>query len=496
MSVQLEDTKRTAIATQLAEMKEIQNLLILTDQTLLKATEDDDIRVQLQKMLEQDRKNLGILETVSIQHGVPGALQENVQHQVEEAQRLIHSSELTLLDKVFQHELLKHRQTMTGLIIHKAAQRVGADVEAAIAPIHTVNFENCAHQEQLKGILEVVGVRELTGVDADQGLWARAEDVAAAVIGVVGSVVTRLDDEMSIRDVLLMDHSKTDILFAELLGSNDPRKIQEYFGQLYRDVKIHGLAEEQVLYPALSPYYNKMQAIVEQTDHVIEMLDEIRMLNLTDPDFKARIEQLRLAVREHIDQEESDIFPNIREHLSHEQQKRMATEFKAAKSQLQEQAQSSPPPMPPTPAIQDNSSNSPDSWIIYLNQAIHWNRVFQAKAIINWVEAIILLVGDRQIRSFLQTEPLVNDEYSQLFYGLVFIIGIGYWWVSQNRIENLGIVKLGIYAQLSVFALLAYHTTIGHLHPFFLLSGILDLIFAILFSIFLYSNHQVAKQGF
>jgi len=65
------------------------------------------------------------------------------------------------------------KQTMTGLVIHKAAQVVGADIEAAITPLNTINFENRAHQEQLKGILEILGVRELTGLEPDQGLWGR-----------------------------------------------------------------------------------------------------------------------------------------------------------------------------------------------------------------------------------------------------------------------------------------------------------------------------------
>jgi hypothetical protein len=88
-------------------------------------------------------------------------------------------SELTLFEKVSQHELLKHKQTMTGLLIHKAAQVVGADIEAAIAPLNAVNFENRAHQEQLKGILEVLGVRELTGQEPYQGLWGRVQDAVA-----------------------------------------------------------------------------------------------------------------------------------------------------------------------------------------------------------------------------------------------------------------------------------------------------------------------------
>jgi len=44
-----------------------------------------------------------------------------------------------------------------------------------------------------------------------------------------------------------------DTLFAEILGSNDPEKIQEFLGN--SEYKVHGTAEEQVLYPAVRPYY-------------------------------------------------------------------------------------------------------------------------------------------------------------------------------------------------------------------------------------------------
>lgn len=61
---------------------------------------------------------------------------------IEQVQKLMESSDLSLFEKVQEHELLKHKQTMAGLLIHKAAQVVGADVETAIAPLNTVNFEN------------------------------------------------------------------------------------------------------------------------------------------------------------------------------------------------------------------------------------------------------------------------------------------------------------------------------------------------------------------
>ncbi|MBD1822521.1 hemerythrin domain-containing protein [Cyanobacteria bacterium FACHB-DQ100] len=484
MVMPLNATNRGAIAIQLAEMRSLQQLLISNDQCLINLVNDDHIRRRLLKMLEDDQKNLGILETVIIQSGIQSQPKRSIQQQLEEIQTQMQDSKLSVFEKVFQHELLKHRQTMTGLTIHKAAQLVGADVEAAIAPIHTVNFENRAHQEQLKGILEILGVRELTGQEPDQGLWARVEDAIAALTGVAGSVITRTDDEMSIRDLLLMDHTKSDILFAEILATDDPEKIQECFVQLYKDVSIHGLAEEQIVYHAASPYYRAMPDIVEQTDEAIGMLDEVRSLDVRDPDFKSKVKQVRQAVRDHINQEEKDIFPILKHNFSPEQQKQMATDFKAAKSKLQAHEQL-PHLLQQTSDRNHNHQWEEGSINNAMNNAMAWKRMFQVKAVINWIEAIVFLFADGWIRTALNTESLMNPEYNQLFYGFVIVIGIGYWWVGRDISQNHDIVRLGIIGQSSVFAILAYHTLLGKLHPFYLLSGVIDLTFAILFIVFL-----------
>ena len=97
-----------------------------------------------------------------------------------------------------------------------------------------------------------------------------------------------------------------------------------------------------------------------------------------------------------------------------------------------------------------------------------WKFIFQLKAVINWLESLALLFADRWIRDLLGEKPLTNPEYLQLFVVLVFVIGIGYWWVSQDISRNREIVKLGIYAQYSVFGVLAYQTLIGNVHPFYL----------------------------
>ncbi len=339
MYIYLDDSKRTAIAGKLADIKEVQNLLIANEEKLISACSDQDIRDRLGHMLVDDRKNLGILDTVSVQYGVQGQPRETVTMMVEKIGQLMAGSELSLYEKAAQHELLKHQQFMSGVLVHKAAQVVGADVEAAITPLNTVNFENRAHQEQLKGVLEVLGVRELTGQEAEQGLWARVQDSVAALSGIVGSAATQISgkSDMNIQDVIRMDHNKVNMLFMQIENSNDPQKIEEYFGQIYKDLSVHAEAEEQVVYPVVRPFYGETQELYDEQAEMKVMLAELKSSSPTATDFKAEIVRLKTAVMNHVRQEENMMFVAIRSNCSDQQQEQLATQFKSAKSKLQEQ---------------------------------------------------------------------------------------------------------------------------------------------------------------
>ncbi len=340
MVATLDDTKRSAIAIQLAGMKALQELIISNEQNLLSQVNDSEIQKRLHSMLESDRKDLEIIETVIVQYGIKAEPKETTKQLVEKTQQMMQGSELTVYEKLAQHELLKHGQVMAGIVLHKAAQVVGADIEAAITPLNTVNFENRAHQEQLKGMLEVVGTRELTGQDADQGIWARVQDAMAAASGVVGSVITNNTDkkDMNIQDIIRMDHAKVNTLFTELLQSDNPQKIQEYFGQIYKDLTAHSEAEEEVVYPGVRSFYGQgdTQELYDEQDDIKRILEEIKAISPSSPQFKEKIRQLMDVVGDHIRQEESTMFAAIRNNMSSDQSEQMATQFKAAKSRIQE----------------------------------------------------------------------------------------------------------------------------------------------------------------
>jgi hemerythrin superfamily protein len=346
MVTTLDDTKRLAIGERLADLRAFQAFIISNDQTLISICPDSDVRDRLQNMLEDDQKNLGIIDTVIVQYGIQSEPSAATNIFIQQFEQMMSGDEFTFYQKLIHHELLKHGQAMSGVMIHKAAQVVGADIEVAIAPLNTVNFEGRAHQEQLKGMLEKVGVREMTGKDADQGLWARVQDAVAALSGVAGSVVTQNTDkqDMNIQTLIRLDHNKVNTIFTEIGATKDPQKLQEYFGQLYKDLLVHAEAEEKVVYPKVRSFYgnDNTQELYDEQAEMKRMLDEIKAIDPNSADaFRSKVKDLMDMVGDHIRQEESTMFAAIDKNCSTEQKEQMATEFKDAKSTIQQEMSAS-----------------------------------------------------------------------------------------------------------------------------------------------------------
>ncbi|HEY9691480.1 MAG TPA: hemerythrin domain-containing protein [Oculatellaceae cyanobacterium] len=342
MTTTLDDTKRLTIGERLADLRAFQSLILSNDQKLIDACPYEDVRDRLQNMLEDDQKNLGIIDTVIVQYGIQSEPSPATKIFIPQFEQMMSGDEFTFYQKLIHHELMKHGQAMSGIMIHKAAQVVGADIEVAITPLNTVNFEGRAHQEQLKGILEQVGVREMTGLEAQQGLWARVQDAVAALSGVAGSVLTQNTDkqDMNIQTLIRLDHNKTNTIFTEIGATKDPQKLQEYFGQLYKDLLAHAQAEEEVVYPKVRSFYgdDNTQELYDEQAEMKRMLDEIKSIDPASADeFRSKVKQLMDIVGDHIRQEESTMFAAIDKNCNDEQKEQMATEFKAAKSKIQQE---------------------------------------------------------------------------------------------------------------------------------------------------------------
>jgi len=336
------EEKRTAIAMKLAEIKALHELAIRNEETLITGCDDGEIRKNLNAILEDDRKNLIILDNIIIQYGIQSEAGVHIKEMIKSETLKMQDNNFSFNEKVSLHELLKHQLIMAILAVHKAGQVVGSDVSTAIAPIHALNFENRAHQERLKGILEILSTRELTGQDPNQGIWARIQDSVAAVTGMVGSTVSKGESssELKITDIVRLDYQKFRSLFKEIKDRQTPERLTEFFLQLYRDLNVHIEAEEQTWYLELLKFSDSAQVAelaVEKQTATKNYLEEIRHISpMNDPDeFKTKVSELEQLVLAHEEYEQNNLFDKLKTHFNDVEQVDLGRGFQLAKSQLQ-----------------------------------------------------------------------------------------------------------------------------------------------------------------
>ncbi|MBG0744135.1 MAG: hemerythrin domain-containing protein [Cylindrospermopsis raciborskii KL1] len=331
----LDDTKKNSMAVKLGDMKLLQQLLLDNEERFLLECTDGEIAGIISRMLNDDRKNLALLNTVVDQFGLEKNAEPTVLQMVEKVRQLMASEELSLFDKVFQHELLKHQQVMNGITIHKAAQKFGADIMVAIRPLSAINSENRTHQEQLKGILEILGVRELTGQDADQGIWSRVQDAIAAITGAVTPGHER--EKVTIQHTIRQDHNQLNMLFTDLMQSNDSQKIQECFAKINQLLTVHIAAEEEVVYPRVRGFYGEenTQQLYDQHALWIPWWEELRLISPSTPEFKNRLREIWDHVTNHIRQEENTMLVAIDNNMSSKETEQLAARFVSVKNQLE-----------------------------------------------------------------------------------------------------------------------------------------------------------------
>lgn len=189
MAATLDTTQKNAIARKLADMKELQNLMISNEEKLLEATKGNErVTDSLTDMLEDDRKSIGAIEEAITELEMSSQPSDTVTNMVETIEKIMSGTHLDLYEKIMQHEGLKHQLVMTGLLIHKAAQATDGVLQKSIDPINKVNFKNRAHQEQLKTIIYYYGVRQLVGTEPEANIWGAAEDAIAALKGAFGGL--------------------------------------------------------------------------------------------------------------------------------------------------------------------------------------------------------------------------------------------------------------------------------------------------------------------
>lgn len=134
--------------------------------------------------------------------------------------------------------------------------------------------------------------------------------------------------------MLREDHARIKKLFTKLKGG-DLSVVPEICDEL----TVHAEIEEHVFYPAIRNEVDETDDIVLESfeeHHVVKILiDEIRALSPSDERYKAKATVLMENVEHHVEEEESEMFPEVREALGRKRLVAIGEDMAAYKATLE-----------------------------------------------------------------------------------------------------------------------------------------------------------------
>jgi hemerythrin superfamily protein len=121
-------------------------------------------------------------------------------------------------------------------------------------------------------------------------------------------------------DALKAEHRMVEKLFQTLSSTTDDqgRKRETILAKIAYALNKHAIEEENVVYPAISHSAQHDQAthLAEEHARIKTFIYDLRMMDPAEPRWLMKAKEFELFVREHVREEEEEIFPLFQESLS------------------------------------------------------------------------------------------------------------------------------------------------------------------------------------
>ena len=138
-------------------------------------------------------------------------------------------------------------------------------------------------------------------------------------------------------EALEKDHARIRSLFSNIESTDDPQEVDDNFEKLSNILTIHAEAEEQVLYPEASNCEGTTELIAQghqEHDKGDQMVLAIKSISPNESEFKEKVRELQEFMLKHLDEEENELFPRVRQCMSDKKLDQLATEIKKTKADV------------------------------------------------------------------------------------------------------------------------------------------------------------------
>lgn len=329
---------KAGIASELADIKARQALVLDFDDWLLARIDEDQFLDEIRHMRDADEKNLRLLENLEVQLGERVSPKPATQRHIELAREILEDGQYSMLEKTAELGLLKTMQVTCGTLVARALESADKDLALAASPIAGLNADNGKHLRWMKDITNEVGLFQIAGEQVDGNLWGKIKNTFASATTMLGINAAQPMEDMPITSVLALDHRKVDLLFGEVLASDDFERARNRFEGIYKDLNVHALAEEEVFYRALQDRSasNDISHAFAEHQEMKALLQDIRANPGSFEGFKASVTRLRDIVKHHVNEEEDDIFDLAKDVFSENELVLLSRRFMAHKERILE----------------------------------------------------------------------------------------------------------------------------------------------------------------
>lgn len=142
---------------------------------------------------------------------------------------------------------------------------------------------------------------------------------------------------MNAFDLLKADHRKVKDLFVQITNttSRDSQQRETLFRMIKQELEIHTKIEEAYLYPTAQKHNETkdlVQHSLEEHHQMKQLLQDLSQKEVDSESWMPTFKTLQEVTEDHIEEEESELFPNMKVYLSPEAVTHMGDELQTMKN--------------------------------------------------------------------------------------------------------------------------------------------------------------------
>ena len=136
-------------------------------------------------------------------------------------------------------------------------------------------------------------------------------------------------------DVLISDHREVESLFARYEQETDVNEKTKIVHKVIHELAVHGEIEELLFYPrvrtAVADGNSLADEAVDEHVQIKKTLNSLDKMTAGDAGFDGLMTELMAEVRHHVEEEENEMFPRIREAIDAQHLQRLGGSLETAK---------------------------------------------------------------------------------------------------------------------------------------------------------------------